>query len=264
MSNAGTSPPEPEPWGALASWYDSLLVAGSGPHETAVACLLGLVPDLTDADLLDVACGQGLATRALAEAGAATVTGVDAAAAMIDLARQRTDPAAPVTYLVDDATHLAAINDRMVDGVTCQLGLMDITDLVATLGSISRVLRPGGWLVAVIGHPCFLAPQAVTTEVDGKPARAVHTYFDEGLWRSSNPHGIRGRAGNYHRTLATYLNVLIRAGFTIEEIAEPPCQPAAGRPAAHLRPRADLPRTASHHQQPSVARIADRVPLADP
>lgn len=103
MSNAGTAPPEPEPWGALASWYDSLLVAGSGPHETAVACLLGLVPDLTDADLLDVACGQGLATRALAEAGAATVTGVDAAAAMIDLARQRTDPAAPVTYLVDDA-----------------------------------------------------------------------------------------------------------------------------------------------------------------
>jgi len=71
----------------------------------------------------------------------------------------------------------------------------------------------------------LLAPQAVTTEVDGKPARAVHTYFDEGLWRSSNPHGIRGRAGNYHRTLATYLNVLIRAGFTIEEIAEPHASP---------------------------------------
>ncbi len=85
----------------MASWYDARLLAGSGPHETAVACLLSLLPDLTGTELLDIACGQGLATRALVDAGAARVTGIDSAAPMIDLARQRTDPAAPVRYLVD-------------------------------------------------------------------------------------------------------------------------------------------------------------------
>jgi len=188
-----------EAWSALASWYDSLLVARSGPHETAVACLLRLLPDLTGARVLDVACGQGLATRALVEAGATSVTGVDSAEAMIDLARQRTDPAAPVSYVVDDATRLASFADGAVDGVTCQLGLMDIADLDATVVAARRVLRPGGWFVAIIGHPCFLAPHAATTQLGGQPARAVRSYFHEGLWRSSNPQGIRGRAGNCWR-----------------------------------------------------------------
>lgn len=214
-----------EAWSALASWYDSLLVAGSGPHETAVACLLRLLPDLTGARVLDVACGQGLATRALVEAGATSVTGVDSAEAMIDLARQRTDPAAPVSYVVDDATRLASFADGAVDGVTCQLRLMDIADLDATVVAARRVLRPGGWFVAIIGHPCFLAPHVATTQLGGQPARAVRSYFHEGLWRSSNPQGIRGRAGNYHRTLATYLNTLIQGGFTIEEISEPEATP---------------------------------------
>lgn len=93
-----------DPWPELAGWYDSLIEAGSGPHETAVACLGGLLPDLVGARVLDLACGQGLATRELVDAGATSVIGVDAAAPMIELARQRTDPAAPVSYVVDDAT----------------------------------------------------------------------------------------------------------------------------------------------------------------
>lgn len=214
-----------EPWPALARWYDSLIEAGSGPHETAVACLRSLLPGLAGARVLDVACGQGLATRALVDAGATSVIGVDSAAPMIELARQRTDPTAPVSYVVDDATRLTRIADSAVDGVTCQLGLMDIVDVHATLVAIHRVLRRGGWFVAVIGHPCFLAPHAATSEFEGRPARVINTYFDEGFWRSSNRDGIRGRAGNYHRTLSTYLNDFIHGGFVIEEVAEPAASP---------------------------------------
>lgn len=217
--------PGAEPWPELAGWYDSLIQGGSGPHETAVACLRGLLPDLAGARVLDLACGQGLATRVLVDAGAMSVIGVDSAAPMIELARQRTDPAAPVSYAVDDATRLVGVADGSVDGVTCQLGLMDIADLEATLIAVRRVLRPGGWFVAVIGHPCILAPHAVTSESEGHPARVINTYFDEGFWRSSNRGGIRGRAGNYHRTISTYLNGLLQGGFAIEEIAEPAASP---------------------------------------
>jgi SAM-dependent methyltransferase len=89
MDAAGTGPT----WSDIATWYDELVSAGSGPHETAVACLLGLVPALQGATVLDLACGQGLATRALAEAGAGRVIGVDSSEAMVGLDRAQREEA---------------------------------------------------------------------------------------------------------------------------------------------------------------------------
>jgi ubiquinone/menaquinone biosynthesis C-methylase UbiE len=210
-------------WSDIAGWYDELVEAGSGPHETAVECLLRLVPPLGGAHVLDVACGQGLATRALADAGAASVHGVDASEAMIELARRRARPGdePAVAYACDDAQRLSTCEDRSFDGATCQLGLMDIPDLDETLSAVRRVLRPGGWFVFVIGHPCFLAPDA--RALPG-PAVRITGYFHERFWRSTNPNGVR-RAGNHHRTLSTYLNALVRHGFRLEAVEEPPPSP---------------------------------------
>jgi hypothetical protein len=89
------------------------------------------------------------------------------------------------------------------------------------LAAVRRVLVAGGWFAFVIGHPCSLTPGAgVTTGADGRPAAVVNGYFGERFWRSPNPQGVR-RAGNHHRTLATYLNALIRAGFALEAVDEP-------------------------------------------
>lgn len=228
-----STPQDGPTWSDIAGWYDDLLRAGSGPHETAVECLLGLTPELAGADVLDLACGQGLATRALAAAGAARVVGVDTSTGMLDRARQHeteeTTATGIVSFVHDDAEHLAELDDAMFDGVTCQLGLMDIPDLDATLHAVHRVLRPGGWFVFVIGHPCFLAPDAVlVTTAHGRPAVQVTGYFAERFWRSTNPHGVR-RAGNHHRTLATYLNALLHARLTVEAVDEPTAGPLLAR-----------------------------------
>lgn len=209
-------------WSDIAVWYDRLVQRGSGPHETAVRCLLGLLPDVGGATVLDVGCGQGLATRAVAAAGAETVVGTDASAEMVTLASGHgAHPGSAVSYVVDDAQRLAAFRAGSFDGITCQLALMDIPDLDATLAAMRRVVRPGGWLVFVIGHPCFLVPDAVVTSPPGGRATVtVSGYFDERFWRSSNPNGVR-RAGNHHRMLSTYLNALVRHGFALDEVAEP-------------------------------------------
>ncbi|MGN6380206.1 MAG: class I SAM-dependent methyltransferase [Gaiellales bacterium] len=212
-------------WSDIAGWYDQLVEAGSGPHETALACTMAMAGDVAGQTVLDIACGQGLATRALARAGA-HVTGIDATANMLDHARryEREQPLG-IRYVEDDARVLATQADCSADGVNCQLGLMDIPDLEPTLAAVHRVLRPGGWFVFVIGHPCFLAPDAVTTPApSGIPGRLVSGYFEERFWRSTNPQGVR-RAGNHHRTLSTYLNGLVAAGFAIEAVAEPRPQP---------------------------------------
>ena len=245
-----TEPPDPS-WSDIADWYDELLVSGSGPHQTALDCLADLLLPVDGLDVIDVACGQGIASRLTAGLGG-RVVGVDSSARMIANARRHGGPGGDarrhggpggdarrhggpgsdarthgvpdgtdLRYEVADAQTLSPFESGSFDAATCQLALMDIPDLDATLASIARVLRPGGWLAFVIGHPCFLVPGATpTTDGDGRPAVTLTGYFDERFWRSSNPNGVR-RAGNHHRTLSAYLNALVSAGFAVEECREP-------------------------------------------
>ncbi len=175
----------------MASWYDTLLTAGSGPHELATTTTLELAADVRGLDVLDIACGQGMASRALAKAGAGSVLGVDTAEELVAMAKAYEDEAPlGVTYRIDDAQRLTTVADESVDAVSCQLGLMDIPDLLATLASVRRVLRTTGWFVFVVGHPCFLAPDAVTLPGErGQLGRFVCEYFDERFWRSSTRQG---------------------------------------------------------------------------
>lgn len=202
-------------WSDIAEWYDELLVSGSGPHETALRSLTELLPDVEASEVLDVACGQGIASRHLAGLGA-IVTAIDSSEAMIELAEEHGTPSGTeIRYLVDDAQSLSRLDDSSFDGAVCQLGLMDIGDLDGTLMAVKRVLRPNGWFVFVVSHPCFLVPGASRAETPAGLGLTVTGYFNERFWRSTNPHGVR-RAGNYHRMLSTYINALSEASFRIE------------------------------------------------
>lgn len=208
-------------WSEIAEWYDEHVRSGRTPHGLAAETILALAGNLRGLRVLDVGCGQGSATRALAGAGAIT-TGVDAAPEMLVAARRHEDEQRlGISYVLADAQNLAPLADESFDLVTCQLALMDIPDLDAVLVAVRRVLRASGTFVAVISHPCFLAPFAETVPLpDGRQARVVAEYLREQFWRSPNPEGVR-RAGTYHRILSTYLNALARHGFVLQEAVEP-------------------------------------------
>src|SRR3954471_11877651 len=70
-------PMEEPGWADIADWYDGVVRSGRTPHGLATRTMLGLAGDVTGRRVLDVACGQGIATRALARAGAASVVGLD-------------------------------------------------------------------------------------------------------------------------------------------------------------------------------------------
>ena len=84
---------------------------------------------------------------------------MDISQRLLDIARAEED-AQPlgIAYVHDDAQTLASIPDSTFAGVLRNMALMDIPDLGATLVSIRRILRPGGWLLFTMTHPCFQRP----------------------------------------------------------------------------------------------------------
>jgi SAM-dependent methyltransferase len=197
----------------FAEWYEQWV----GDAPPLIAAQPGLLPDVTGERVLDVACGQGRMSRHLARLGA-EVVGVDISAAMLDKARASSPES--IAYVRTDVTRYPAWWDgRPFDGCTCELALMDIDDLTATLSTVCTVLRQGGWFVASIVHPCFAGSEK--GQSSWPPGQG---YEREGWWISPDhsPEGVRIRVGATHRKLSTYLNALLDAGLTAERFVEPP------------------------------------------
>jgi SAM-dependent methyltransferase len=94
--------------------------------------------------VLDVACGTGLVTRLAAEqvGPTASVTGIDVAPDMIDVAKATEGPAgAHIEWHVADAASLA-LPDASYDVVLCQMGLMFTEDRTAALAEMRRDAGP--------------------------------------------------------------------------------------------------------------------------
>jgi len=210
---------------AIADWYDALVCSDSFVGDVVLSHLFTLMGDMQHQQICDLACGQGRLARLFAQHGA-QVVGVDISTQLLAIA-QRDEAAHPlgITYIVDNAETLALLGDAQFHGVVCHLALMDIPDLTAVCQTVWRILRPAGWFVFSITHPCFEAPHATwRTATDGTISREIVTYFTEGVWHSRNLQGVRGQVGATHRMLSTYLNTLSQTGFVIDQIREP--QPA--------------------------------------
>jgi 2-polyprenyl-3-methyl-5-hydroxy-6-metoxy-1,4-benzoquinol methylase len=181
-----------------------------------------LPSDLSAQRVLDMACGLGDLSRHLVGEGA-VVTAVDLSAAMLAHATsQETEQPLGIRYLVGDVTGTDWWDGDRFDGVVCNMALMDIDDLDGVLATAARVLRPGGWFSFSLLHPCFPGLRNGTSEQlsSWPPDRG---YAAEGWWTTDGD-GVRGRVGANHRMLSTYLNATLRAGFELEEFAEPAAQ----------------------------------------
>lgn len=208
-------------YNVIVQWYDQYLQDNPLYREIVLPHLLEMLGDVSQQHICDLACGQGWLAREVARRGA-HVTGVDLADSMLELARQyEAQEPLGITYIHDDLQSLQSLPDYSFDGVMCILALMVPPDLRAILQSCRRLLKPGGWFIFAITHPCFETPFShwITLE-DGSRYRAVNGYADERLW-SSRGSGVRSLVGEYHRMLSTYLNTLVECGFAFERIAEP-------------------------------------------
>ncbi|HZC27010.1 MAG TPA: class I SAM-dependent methyltransferase, partial [Actinopolymorphaceae bacterium] len=89
-------------------------------------------------------------------------------------------------------------------------------------GAVARVLRPGGFFVASIVHPCY-----------GPHLEAIDGYLVDAKYdKIGGPDWLPPHA--YHRPLGAYVNTLSAAGLLITQMVEPPDQPGAEQGVPNL------------------------------
>lgn len=225
-------------WDPVAGWYDQLVgESGSEYHrEVVLPGLLRLLAPCPGERVLDVACGQGVLCRVLHQRGI-EVTGVDAASALIDAARQRGPES--IRYEVADARSLDFLPSLQFHAATCVLAIQNINPLQALLSGVSRLLVEGGRLVMVMMHPCFRGPKETSWGWD-ESKKVQYRRVDRYLIPRKAP--IVAHPGEsdqtytwtFHRPIESYVKSLRSAGLFIDAIEEwPSHKTSASGPRAH-------------------------------
>ena len=102
---------------------------------------------LADATVLDVGCGGGLLSEAMAKAGAA-VTGIDLAPNLLKAARLHgLESGVKVDYRETSVEALADAQPGSFDAVTCMEMLEHVPDPSAIVRACATLLKPGGRLL---------------------------------------------------------------------------------------------------------------------
>jgi 2-polyprenyl-6-hydroxyphenyl methylase/3-demethylubiquinone-9 3-methyltransferase len=103
--------------------------------------------ELPDKEVLDVGCGGGILSEAMARVGA-KVLGIDLGQGVLDVAELHAMEAkVPVGYRAVAAEELARERPGAFDVVTCMEMLEHVPDPVATLGALAQLVRPGGDII---------------------------------------------------------------------------------------------------------------------
>lgn len=179
--------------------------------------------------ILDLGCGYGWFTRWARDNGAAYVKAVDISHKMISRAKQfETDASAnsegEIRFEVGDLeTVVFDVDERgkgSYDLVYSSLTFHYVEDLGRVYRQIHASLKRDGRLVFSVEHPICSAPvhpppDWKVFEEDGQERKVwpLNCYSDQG-WRMTCWLGREG-ARKYHRTVETYVELLLESGFTL-------------------------------------------------
>jgi ubiquinone/menaquinone biosynthesis C-methylase UbiE len=182
--------------------------------------LFSLMGAVKDKKILDAGCGEGYFSRILAKSGA-TVTAVDYSSRMIEIAKSRTSNDSQIDYKLGNCEDLNFLEDTSFDLIVSNMVIQDLANYEKAFREMYRLLNDGSYFIFSILHPCFVTPESgwEKTEDGEKLHWNVDKYFYEGpyeqrLWSKE-------KILFFHRTLTSYINTIIKTGFTLESLIEP-------------------------------------------
>ncbi|MGW2147049.1 class I SAM-dependent methyltransferase [Nonomuraea bangladeshensis] len=205
--------------------YDPIAEGYAAENENSLVnayyerpAMLELAGDVAGRRILDAGCGAGPLFAALRERGA-VVTGVDASAGMLELARRRLGADADLR-VVDLAGPLPFPDDTF-DDVIASLVLHYLEDWGPTLAEVRRVLKPGGRLLVSVDHPFVIT---LMQQAAGEKPKYFETRDRTEEWVMG---GQTTTLSFWDRPLHAMTEAFTAAGFRISVISEPPFVPEA-------------------------------------
>jgi ubiquinone/menaquinone biosynthesis C-methylase UbiE len=173
--------------------------------------------------ILDLACGQGYFSHALSAQGA-SVTGIDIAPELIDIAKKHASHTEE--FYVSPADNLSKFKDKSFDAVFSVLAIQNIERMSEAFKEVGRVLKEKGKFVIILNHPIFRIPGKTSWDFDSNKNiqyRRVDEYLSESRAAiDMNPGSAEKKQTTYsfHRPLQVYSKTLANAGFAIVRIEE--------------------------------------------
>lgn len=211
--------------------YRALRQADSGLNGLLeIPALHALLPQVRGKRVLDLGCGFGDFARHARDLGAAAVTAVDISEKMLAEARRLTedDQIKYVHHTIEDFVP----DSQAFDLVVSSLALHYIEDYAAVVRRVFTSLAPGGTFLFTVEHPlCTAHPSGWVLSAQGERLHwPLDNYQREG---KRHVQWFVDDVTKFHRTLETYVNTLITAGFRLEHLGEPrpPVAALQARPA---------------------------------
>jgi ubiquinone/menaquinone biosynthesis C-methylase UbiE len=235
-------------WSLAADWYDQLIGdAGSELYRRVVLPgALRLLAAQPGERIIDIACGQGVLCRQLEKLSVET-TGIDAAAPMIDAARQR-GPAA-IRYQVEDARDVKHLPAGHFHAAACLLAIQNMHPIAPVFAGVAHLLVSGGRFVVVMSHPCFRGAKESHWGWD-EEKKIQYRRVDRYLIPRKTP--IVTHPGSapteytwtFHHPLEDYVKALSQSGLLIDAMEEWPSHKTSTsgpRAAAENTARKEIP-----------------------
>jgi 2-polyprenyl-3-methyl-5-hydroxy-6-metoxy-1,4-benzoquinol methylase len=184
--------------------------------------------------VLELACGNGVMSRRLAQLGA-RVLATDYSETFVARARARSagaEYASRLEYRVVDATDeaaLLALGEGEFAAVVCNMAIMDMASIEPMFSAVRRLLAPGGRFIFALAHPCFNSSHIrLCAEEEDRAGELVTTYAVK-VTRYLEPSVTRGLGmlGQpephyyFHRPLSVLFGVCFGAGFALDGLEEP-------------------------------------------
>jgi SAM-dependent methyltransferase len=197
----------------LAEWYEQFRPQLPEHELDALRRLLG--PGT--GRCLDLGCGTGVPTAAVAELGW-SVVGIDVSADLLGVARARG------LEVLEAAADALPFDDASFDAAVSVWTHTDIDDFPAAVAEVARVLRPEAPFVYLGVHPAFVGPHSLFLAAQGVPQLSTGYRqtgrYDGSAFGVENPDGVRVRVGAVHLTLHDLFAAFTDARLTVERFEE--------------------------------------------
>lgn len=199
--------------------------------------IAALIGDPVGMDSLDLGCGYGEMGQYLVDRGVKSYTGIDPSTKMIDAAQKRIS--ADEVFFQTVSVESFDWTEKSYDLVIARLVFHYVEDLKMIINKIEQALKTKGVLIFSVEHPVMTAMMGKQAFGSKKEGWKVAQYFEGGP-RSHQWMG--GTVIKYHRTIATYFQLLTTAGFRVTHLREGEPEAIHFQEESEYERRKNLPR----------------------